>query len=184
MPNFYVKLDNACLHSWGEWQGGSGAEEDKRSGEDLHHHPRGHLQFWLHRSLSLLFCDGRFGKMCRCNASLQVASPLSVNRSPYAFARRDLPASCTSPQTRETASVGHCCHLPLLSRWETHSEFPGTNVCPNVLGFRQFSSNTKVFFLSVCGHKTSGWNCLKTFTSWWVTMGEDGWWWVLSCLFL
>lgn len=55
-------MTHSCLHSWGRWKGGFGAEEDKRSGEDLHHDPRGHLQFWLHRSVSLLFGDGRFGK--------------------------------------------------------------------------------------------------------------------------
>lgn len=42
--------------------GRPGAEEDRRPREDLHHHPRGHLQLWLHRSLPLLLGDGGPGE--------------------------------------------------------------------------------------------------------------------------
>lgn len=71
------------LPSWGRWEGGFGAEEDKRPGEDLHHDTRGHLQFWLHRSVSLLLRDGRFGKTHRRKASTaapQVVKSHQVHR--------------------------------------------------------------------------------------------------------
>lgn len=70
------------LHSWGRWEGGFGAEEDNRPGEDLHHHTWGHLQFWLHRSVPLLFCDGRFGKTRSLPSSAHtLASALQAGKS-------------------------------------------------------------------------------------------------------
>lgn len=109
-----------CRYSWGRGEGRFNPEKNKGPGEDLHHNPWGHLQFWLHRSVSLLLRYGRPGKMA---GSLFIhfglsSSIYSIYIVMHYFSPRDLLVWCISHQTKEILSVKHSCLLHPLSRWE------------------------------------------------------------------
>lgn len=109
-----------CWYSWGRGEGRFNPEKNKGPGEDLHHNPWGHLQFWLHRSVSLLLCYGRPGKMAGSffiHFGLS-SSIYSIYIVMHYFSPRDLLVWCISHQTKEILSVKHSCLLHPLSRWE------------------------------------------------------------------